>query len=393
MAPSTWAINPTRPLCYARRVSELSTEVLVVGGGVIGVACAAALARLGHEVVLVERHARFGEETTSRNSGVIHAGLYYPTGSLKATLCVEGRALLYARCVAREISHRKTGKLVLAVTDEQNATLDAIAARARDNGAGDIRLMEGNTLRGLDPELFATLALYSPESGVVDVSALVEDLAHEARAFGAVTLMRTRVVGIEGDARPRVRLDTPDGLTEIAPRVVIDAAGLDADRIAALAGIDIDAVGLRIAPCKGEYFRLTADAPRPKHALVYPVPAGAGLGIHLTTDLGGQMHAGPDATFVRSPEYDVDETKRALFAERVRTYLPRLRDEHLEPAYAGVRPKLRGGEGLGRDFVIEDASAYGMPWLVLLVGIESPGITAALAIAERVAGIAIARLG
>jgi L-2-hydroxyglutarate oxidase LhgO len=362
-------------------VSELSPTVLIVGGGVVGVACAAALARHGHEIVIIERHARLGEETTSRNSGVVHAGLYYPPASKKALFCIE-----------RDIPHKKTGKLVLAVTDEETTSLELLAERAKQNGAGELRFMESSVLRAIEPELFATLALYSPESGIVDVHALVTDLAQEARAHGAVFAMRTTLVGLEPGAPFTAEIEDPNGRSVLHPRIVIDSAGLSADHVASLVGIDVDRAAIRIAPCKGEYFLLTHDAPRPSHALVYPVPRGAGLGIHLTTDLGGQVHAGPDATFVDVPTYDVDENKRALFAERVRTYLPRIQDEHLVPAYAGVRPKLRGGEGLGRDFVIEDAEALGVPGLILLAGIESPGLTAALAIAEHVATLVRSRL-
>lgn len=377
---------------YAARVSLLEPDVLIVGGGIIGVACAAALARAGIETVLVERHTRLGEETTSRNSGVVHAGLYYPPGSRKARLCVEGRIRLYERCEARGLPFKKTGKLVLAVTDEEAASLEALAARARTNEAGLVRFMDPSVLRGIEPELFATLALHSPESGIVDVHALLTDLEREAREHGATLRTRSTLVALEPGAPFTCVIEDPSGHATLRARVVVNAAGLASDAVAALAGVDVDGAGLRIAPCKGEYFRLTHDAPRPVHALVYPVPHGAGLGIHLTTDLGGHVHAGPDATFVDKPSYDVDETKRALFAARVRTYLPKLEDHHLEPAYAGVRPKLRGGEGLGKDFVVEDAARFGVPGLVLLAGIESPGLTAALAIAEEALALVRARL-
>ncbi|MFO0694925.1 MAG: NAD(P)/FAD-dependent oxidoreductase [Polyangiales bacterium] len=371
------------------RAMEAAADVLVVGGGVVGLACAAALAREGRSVALVERHAGPGRETSSRNSGVVHAGLYYPPGSRKALLCAEGRERLYARCEALGIPHRRTGKLVVATNERERGSLESIAERARANGAGAIHLIDAKELAAREPLLRSVAALVSPESGIVDAHSLVASLASECRSLGVALAFRTTLEALSRSTSGwRAEVVDPDARrTTLEAEVVVDSAGLECDRVASLAGLDVDALGVRIAPCKGDYFALHESAPRPTTPLVYPVPDGPGLGIHLTTDLAGQRLAGPDATYVDAPSYEVDEGKRSVFAESIRRYLPGLRDEHLAPAYAGVRPKLAGGSGLGKDFVVEECSPHGAPGFVLLAGIESPGLTASLALGARVAEI------
>jgi L-2-hydroxyglutarate oxidase LhgO len=357
--------------------------VAIVGAGVIGLACAAALARRGRRVVLIERHDGPGRETSSRNSGVIHAGLYYPPGSLKAALCVEGRQRLYRWCHARGVPHRRTGKLVLATEPGELGALEALAVRARDNGAGDVAWLDAAEIRRRDPALRAVAGLWSPESGLVDAHGVMNALLAEARAMDADVAWRTRLEGVQWDRAP-FHLETrgPDGspFTLTADRVV-NAAGLAADRVAAMAGVDVDARGWRQHPCKGQYFVLSGSAPRPRTDLVYPLPGPAGLGVHLTRDLGGRCIAGPDAHYVQAVDHTVDPTHAAAFAAAVARYLPGLSAEHLSPDYAGTRPKLQGPGEAPRDFLIEEAPRG----FVHLLGIESPGLTAALAIAERVA--------
>ena len=362
-------------------------DVVVVGGGVVGLAVAAALARAGREVWLLERRAGLGQETTSRNSEVIHAGLYYPEGSLKARLCVAGREALYARCARHGIPPRRLGKLVVAVADEEIAALEALRARGTANGAPGLTLLDAAELRAREPAVRGVAALWSPETGIVDAAALCASFAAEAEAHGALLSLRTEVVAVEraaggwsGEAR-----DATGERSRFACAAVVNAAGLDADALAARAGFDVDARGYRIRPCKGDYFALAPRAPLRLATLVYPLPAGAGLGVHATLDLGGRIRFGPDAEYVDRPAYAVDPAKAAAFATAVQRYLPDVRAEWLVPDQAGVRPKLAGpGEGF-RDFVVAEESAAGFPGFVNCLGIESPGLTAAPAIAERVA--------
>jgi L-2-hydroxyglutarate oxidase LhgO len=367
----------------------LDTEVLVIGAGVVGLAVAAELSRRGKAVVVIEREGMPGSITSSRNSGVIHAGIYYPAGSLKAQTCIEGRQLLYERAARLGIAHRKTGKLIVAVTRDEGEYLADLRERATAIGV-PLALLDEKALRAREPDLRGVLALSSPESGVVDAHGLVESFRAEARDHGAEIAFRTWPTHIESE-RDAVRVQTDDARGErldLRAGWVINAAGLDADRVASLAGLDVDALGYRIHPSKGDYFVLGAGAPRPKTSLVYPVPHGVGLGIHLTVDLGGRCLAGPDATFVDArDDYGVDASKAPHFAASVARYLPGVSPEHLTPDYAGIRPRLAGPDDSFRDFVIEEATPHGMPRLVNLLGIESPGLTASPAIARRVARI------
>lgn len=362
------------------------TDVAVLGGGVVGLAVARELSKQ-HRVVLVERHARFATETSGRNSGVIHAGLYYPPGSAKSRLCRRGHELLYAYCEQRGIAHRKTGKLVVACVESERAALESLLANAHASGATETRWLDEAELRAREPLLVGVAAMHSPATGIVDAQALTTQLLWDAREAGCDVLPMAEFVEVEAVApRYRMVLREPDGsLARLEASAVVNATGLAADATSARFGIDVEAHGLRIAPCKGDYFVLSRSIPKPNTALVYPVPSGAGLGIHLTSDLGGMVRAGPDAEWVDAPSYNVDESKLARFGEAVRRYFPSLRDEDLAPDFAGVRPKLARSRTGFADFVVEECSAHGRPGYVQLVGIESPGLTAALAIAEEVA--------
>lgn len=362
------------------------TDVAVIGGGVVGLAVASRLAEM-RRVVLIERHARFATETSGRNSGVIHAGLYYPPGSAKARLCLRGRELLYAYCLARGVEHRRTGKLVIACSAAELDALDALRTNAIACGVDDVEMLDAHALAEREPSLRGVAALHSPSTGIVDALGLSSNLLWQARDAGCDVLSSTHLVEVEAiSPRYRLVLRESDGtLVRLEADAVVNATGLSADATSALFGIDVDAHGLRIAPCKGDYFVLSRSIPKPETALVYPVPAGPGLGIHLTSDLGGMVRAGPDAEWVDEPSYHVDPNKAARFAEAVRRYMPSIRDEDLAPDFSGVRPKLaRSRTGFG-DFVVEECARHGLPGYVQLVGIESPGLTAALAIAEEVA--------
>lgn len=365
---------------------RVEVDVAVVGAGVVGLATAAALARNGRSCLVLERHDAIAREGTSRSSEVVHAGIYYPAGSLKATLCVEGRERLYARCRRLGIAHARLGKVIVATSTAETPALEALAQRAAGNGVPPLAWLDADAVRALEPDVRATAGLLSPETGIVDAHALALSYQAEAEAHGAQLLLRTELRGLGrvGDAWRLEVADADGAPATLACAAVVNAAGLAADRVAAWAGIDVEARGLRLHYCKGDWFSLVPGAPLRFRRLVYPVPAGAGLGVHVTLDLGGRVRLGPDAEYVPEPRYDVDPAKREAFAAAAGRYLPTLRAEWLAPDQAGIRPKLAGpGEGF-RDFVVREESDAGLPGLVNLVGIESPGLTAAGAIAERV---------
>ncbi len=335
---------------------------------------------------MLERHDAIARETTSRNSEVVHAGIYYPPGSWKARLCVAGREALYARCEREGIPHRRCGKLIVAVEPGEVAALERLQRSGGENGAPALALLDGAAAARLEPAVRAVAALHSPATGIVDGHALCLSYLAEAEAHGAVLALRHEVRAIE----PRsggwaLEARDPDGApARVAAAAVVNAAGLASDRIAALAGVDVDAAGYRLHPCKGDYFALAPGAALRLGTLVYPVPAGPGLGIHATLDLGGRIRFGPDAEYVDALHYDVDPAKAAGFARAVGRYLPGLRAEQLAPDYAGIRPRLAGPGEAFRDFVVAEESAAGLPGLVNLIGIESPGLTASEAIGARV---------
>jgi L-2-hydroxyglutarate oxidase LhgO len=362
-------------------------DCLIVGAGILGVATAHVLARRGHRVVVVERQMKAGVETSSRNSGVIHSGLYYPTGSLKATACVEGRRLLYARCAAWGIAHRRLGKLVVATSPDELQVLDDLELLATRNQAGDVRILDERQVRRLEPHLHCLGALHSPETGILDVHGLIYSHKKQAQDAGATFAFETTVHGFDPTpAGWRVRCSTrgAGGFT-VSARVVVNAAGLGAARIAEMAGVDLASSGLRYHLCKGDYFSLASRHRERLGHLVYPVPSPAGLGVHLTVDLAGQWTAGPDTEYVDAIDYEVREEKRAHFAAAVRRYYPSVTDDDFSPAYSGIRPKLQGPGEPFRDFVLQDLTELGAPRMIGLLGIESPGITASEYLAEIVA--------
>ena len=362
-------------------------DVAVVGAGVIGLAVAASLARRGRSVVVLERNDGIAREITARNSEVVHAGLYYPSDSLKAELCCRGREALYERCAALGIPHRRLGKLIVASRHSELGLLEEILARGRANGVPGLEMIEAHQVQSMEPQVRAVAALLSPETGIVDAHAFALSFLAEAESHGAVLALRTEVVGIE--QRPggwRVMALVPSGERQgFECGAVVNAAGLAGDRIATLAGMDVDACDYRLHFCKGDYFSLAPGAPISLSHLVYPVPVAAGLGIHATLDLGGRTRFGPDTEYVDEIGYPVDPAKAELFADAIRSYLPELETRWLSPDYAGVRPKLAGAGESFRDFVVAEESEAGLPGLVNCIGIESPGLTSAPAIGERVA--------
>jgi len=361
-------------------------NITVIGAGVVGLAVAEELSRNFDSILLLEKNESQGQETSSRNSEVIHAGIYYPEGTLKASLCVEGRKLLYEACEKRGIPCKRTGKLIVATNPDEEEALLELQAKAHNNGVDDLLLLSGRVVHSLEPEVIASAGLLSPSTGIIDSHSLMRSLLAGSTGNGVTAVFRSAVTGARFDGS-RYDLEVNDGEYRVSSRVVVNSAGLQSDRVATLAGIDIDREGYRLKLCKGSYFS-ASPAPRLRH-LVYPVPAPKheGLGVHATIDLGGRVRFGPDVEYVDGIDYRVDEGKRDTFHASILTYLPLLAKESLNPDMSGIRPKLQGpGEDI-RDFVIREESRLGLPGWVNLIGIESPGLTACLAIARRVAGM------
>jgi L-2-hydroxyglutarate oxidase LhgO len=362
-------------------------DVTVIGAGVVGLAVAARLAPDHPGLMLLERRARHGMETSSRNSEVVHAGIYYPPGSQKALLCVEGNRRLYELCARHGIPHARLTKLIVAMRSEETAEIERLYENGRANGV-ELRLLTGAEARALEPHVPAVAALLSPSTGILSADALMDFLLHSALASEATLMTAAEVVGLTrrgSDYEIVVRRGTQD--ETFTSQRVVNAAGLGADTLAALAGIDLDQASYRAHYWKGSYFAARSDARGLISRLVYQVPSQTSLGVHVVLDLAGRLRFGPDAEYLadRRIDYAVDPTRRAAFAQAARLLLPDLRDDDLVPDTSGVRPKLQAPGEPARDFVIAEESARGLPGLVNLIGIDSPGLTAALAIAERVA--------
>ncbi|CAM9743063.1 unnamed protein product [Ascophyllum nodosum] len=373
-------------------------ECLIVGAGVVGMATARALALRGREVLVCEREGAVGQGTTSRNSEIIHAGLYYKPGSLKAKLCLQGREALYQYCSERGVQHNRCGKLVVASTEGQLPALRNLHERAIANGVVDVRLVSPEEAKEMEPEVVCKEALLSPSSGILDSHALMRSLQGDAEARGAVVALRSPVRGAKVAAEGGI-VASVDGM-DIGCRALVNCAGLSAiDLAASVQGSTPSSVPEAFF-AKGNYFRYAGA--HPFRRLVYPLPEPnyAGLGVHVTIDLAGKIRFGPDVEWVSRSEstddadgfdYRVDPTRSEAFAESIRRYWPQVDESKLVPDYSGIRPKLRGPKGSlpskpGKgDFDIQGSEAHGVIGLVNLMGLESPGLTASLAIAEHVA--------
>jgi len=367
---------------------EYEVDVLVVGAGVVGLACARALAQAGREVWVLDAAEGIGTGISSRNSEVVHAGLYYEPGSLKARHCVAGRDLLYRYCEARGVGHRRCGKLIVATRDEERAALATIEQRARASGVASLRWLDAAEVRAMEPALQAVAALWSPDTGIVDSHGLMLALQGDAEAAGANFVFHTPVLGAQREGSGwRLRTGGAAPMT-LGARWIVNAAGLGAVRLAAaMQGFPAAQVP-REYRAKGSYFSLTGRAPFSR--LIYPVPEPGGLGTHLTLDLGGQAKFGPDVEWVEQDDYVVDPARRTRFEQSIRRYWPALPEGALQPAYAGIRPKISGPGEPAADFRIDGPREHGASGVVQLFGIESPGLTSALSIAEQVLGIVVA---
>ena len=359
-----------------------TVDCIVVGAGVVGLAVARALALAGREVIVLDAAEAIGTETSSRNSEVIHAGIYYPAGSLMARFCVAGRRALYAYCAAKGVPHANCGKLIVATNAEEDAMLAGIKRRAEMNGVEGMRILTAAEAVELEPNLSCTSALLSPATGIIDSHAFMLALQGDAENAGAVPVFFSPVTG--GRAVPGgVEIDVggADPMT-LRCRLLVNSAGLHAPGVAScIAGMPRDRVPSAYF-AKGNYFTLSGRSPFSR--LIYPVPVPGGLGVHLTIDLGGQARFGPDVQWIDTIDYSVDPARADSFYAAVRTYWPALRDGALQPGYSGIRPKIVPRGAPGQDFIVQGPQTHGVAGLINLFGIESPGLTAALALSDHV---------
>jgi L-2-hydroxyglutarate oxidase LhgO len=359
-------------------------DCVVAGAGVVGLAVARALAEAGREVIVLDAADAIGTETSSRNSEVIHAGIYYPPGSLTARLCVAGKQMLYSYCEARGVGFRRCGKLIAATSPEEDSRLAGIQARAAANGV-ELQLLTSAEARALEPNLACTSALLSPTTGILDSHGYMLALQGDAETAGAAIVLRSPVLSARAIGGFEVEVGGDDPM-RLGCDLLVNAAGL---RATALAGA-IEGLSPALVPrqryAKGSYFSLAGRSPFSR--LIYPVPVPGGLGVHLTIDLGGQARFGPDVEWVDRATYDVDPRRADVFYAAVRRYWPDLPDGALLPGYAGVRPKISGPGEPAQDFMVQGFRTHGVPGLVNLFGIESPGLTASLALAEHVLQVA-----
>jgi L-2-hydroxyglutarate oxidase LhgO len=360
-------------------------DVTIIGAGIAGLAIAGEIARQKSSVFVFEKNHSFGLETSSRNSEVIHAGIYYPEESLKARLCVEGKRLLYELCDKHDIAYKKLGKIIVAASENEITQLEKLHEQGRKNGVEDLILLSQTELRKLEPNVEARAGLLSPSSGILDSHTLLKFLYNQARERGAEFVFGTEVIGIERmGAKYRVEIGDCEGISAFISQIVINAAGLNSDRMARLAGIHIAKAGYKLHYCKGEYFSLSSKYRNLVSRLIYPTPEQAGHGIHMTMGLDGRVRLGPNARYVQTVDYAVDETQKEVFYNSAKRFLPFVELEDLEPEFAGIRPKLQNPSDTFRDFVIAHEEKAGFPGLINLIGIESPGLTASLAIARYV---------
>ncbi len=380
------SIFQARFYCYKGLMTDI--DITIIGAGVIGLAIADALCPEAGTVLVLEKEARPGMGISSRNSEVIHAGMYYPPNSLKARLCVEGSRMLMDFCESRNVPYKKIGKVIVAACPEEEPAIEELYHKGLKNAVSGLKILDRKELFSLEPNVHGTSALHSPNTGIIDSHRLVRTLEASVLEKGGTILCRNELTTIEKTPNNFLcRTSDPSREAHLfSSRVVINAGGLTSDVIASLAGIDVDRAGYRIFPMKGEYFRVKSSKQSLVNGLVYPVPEKhlTGLGIHATKDLSGSLRLGPNAFSVDTLSYDVDPLHGRLFFESTRRLLPFLEEDDLFPDMAGIRPKIqRPGEPV-KDFIIQHEDKRGLSGMINLIGIESPGLTSCLALAGYV---------
>lgn len=365
-------------------------DIIIAGAGAVGLALAKELSAAGKSVLVVEKHPSFGNEISSRNSEVVHSGIYYEKDSLKAKLCVEGRKLLYEWCSESGVPFNKTGKYIIAVNQDEESRLFGLLKKGLDNGVEGLKIVNSNEVMAANTGIICVSALYSPESGIVDSHLLMESFISKSKEFDCQYVFNHEVIKVSqsnGSYITTLR-DTTDETYEVSSDYFINSAGLGADLIAESAGIDIDRYGYRITYCKGHYFKLRTGLNSIATNLIYPVPPVnfTGLGVHITLDLSGGLKLGPDVQYLddRVQNYNIPDSLQQKFYESAKRYIPNLSYDDLSPDQSGIRPKLQRKGELVRDFIINEESSKGLPRFINLIGIESPGLTSCLAIADYV---------
>ncbi|MEW6982463.1 NAD(P)/FAD-dependent oxidoreductase [Colwelliaceae bacterium 6471] len=358
-------------------------NAVIVGAGVVGLATAAALSKRLSNIIIIEKNDSFGEETSSRNSEVIHAGLYYPENSLKAKLCVQGKHKLYQYCQQQHIPHQKIGKLLVGHNQEEAAYLENLILVAAKNDVDDLTWLSQREIAHFSRELSATSALLSPSTGIIDSHAYMQSLLGEAEHNGALFIAKTVMVSAESvDDGFILTIDSLGEISELKCRYLINCAGLHSEQVANnITGLSTEFIP-QLHWCRGHYFSYSGKSPFSK--LIYPVPEANGLGIHASLDMGGQLKFGPDTEYVDELSYEFSANVKTKFVQAIKRYFPNLDTERLQPAYAGIRPKLQGPNDPFKDFVIQNETVHGLTGLINLFGIDSPGLTSSLAIADYV---------
>jgi len=361
-------------------------DITIVGAGVVGLAIASQVANEDREVYVLEKNTTFGQGASSRNSEVIHAGIYYPGDSLKAKTCLEGNALLYDWCQKYGIGYKRIGKIIVATNDAEAEELQKLYNRGKDNGV-ELKMLSHRKMRQLEPNMIGVSAFLSPSTGIIDSQALMRYFLGKARDNGAQIAYKTKVIGIDKiSGGYKVRVEDSQGKFSFVTKVLINCAGLHSDEVSRIAGIDIDETGYKLHWCKGEYYSVSSRKSKLVNRLIYPVPKAGqgGTGIHVTLDLTGRMRLGPNAYYVDEIDYSVDSLQKKAFYESVVRFLPSIEYDDLEPEMAGIRAKLQAEGEDFRDFAINHECNKGLPGFINLIGIDSPGLTSAPAIAKYI---------
>lgn len=361
-------------------------DTLIIGAGVIGLACGYELSKTQKDIFIIEYNDSFGQETSSRNSEVIHAGIYYPEKSLKSKTCIEGNQLLYEFCEKFDIGHNKIGKLIVAINNNDILKLNELYKNGLDSGVNNLKLLNSKETKQIEPNIKVKAAIHSPSTGILDTHSLMKTLTTQFKSRGGQIIYNTKVIGIDKQSdgyKISVKDKTGEPFKFLA-KVIINSAGLNSSEISKMAGINKDSYKLNC--CKGDYFRVHTNKNKFVNRLIYPVPnkENSGLGIHLTLDLAHSLRLGPDTEYIKTINYNINEIKKPLFHESVKSFLPFIELNDLKPDMAGIRPKLQGPGENFRDFIIKDESDNGFKGFINLIGIESPGLTASLSIAKLV---------